>query len=183
MQGEATGALVQFGEGLGLQLESRLSAGGHETWITCRKLGHCQAFIWFLTKKLWIGETFLSSVLTCTSLEICFGICWFLLFEHWLYSIEITTLRCASSIQKAIIVTAKSKTSAWGKILLVRAMKMLLWGKALMVIPLFCYVAQFTSSDCASIWLFFYIPMSCWMKKASGAEKVWKNYCQLPQIR
>lgn len=176
------GALVQFGEGLWLQLESRLSAGDDETWITCMKLGYCQPFIWFL-KKLWVGEALLSSVLTYTSLEICFDICWFLLFEHWLYRIEITILHCASLIQKAVIVTAKSKTSAWGKILLAWAMKLLLWGRALVVIPaLFCCVAQFTS-DCASILLFFYIPINCWMEKALEAEKVWNNYCQLPQIR
>lgn len=145
------------------------------------KLGYCQPFIWFLMKKLWIGESFLSWVLTYTSLEICFGICWFLLFEHWLYRIEITILHCASLIQKAIIVTAKSKTSAWGKLLLVQAMTLLLRGRALMVIPaLFCYVVQFTSSDHASILIFFCIPINCWMKKALGAEKVWKNYCQLP---
>lgn len=41
---------------------------------------------------------------------------------------------------------------------------------------LFCYVAKFTSSDCASILpFFFYIPINCWMKKALGDEKVWKN--------
>lgn len=140
------------------------------------------AFYLVLDEETVDWGTFLSSVLTYTSLEMWFGICWFPLFEHWLYRIEITILHCESLKQKAIIVTAKSKTSAWGKILLVWAMKLLLWGRALMAVPaLFCYVAQFTSSDCASILLsFFYIPINCWMKKAlrEGLEE----YCLLPQI-
>lgn len=57
------------------------------------------------------------------------------------------------------MVTAKSKTSAWGKILQARGMKVLLWDRSVMgysSTALLCGSAQFTSSDGASILLFSY---------------------------
>lgn len=117
--------------------------------------------VWFFIKKFKIVETSLSSALTYQWTSGLAFAGYFCVTADYtdVFRIQITILQHASSIQNAIIVTAKSETSAWGRILQFQTMKVLLWDRPVTsyhsTAPLFGS-AQVTSSDHASTLHFFY---------------------------
>lgn len=115
-----------LGRWLWLQLERRLTAGVDKTCITCMKLGYWQPFVLVLDEEIQdLGN--LSELGTNTHIAIPLlafaGYFSFNTDSADIFRIQITILHHASLIQEAIIVAAKKKTSAWGKILQARAVK------------------------------------------------------------